>query len=156
MSLKVIVKKSKKENKGVFANQNFKKGEIIINIDYSKIVSKKNVMKLSKNNQNHTTYIGKDRYVIMKPPERFINHSCDPNVFVNRKNLIAIRNIKKGEEITCDYSINGIDPWIMKCNCGSKNCRKKVFGDFRKLGSKTKKKYLPYLEDWYKKEVLRL
>ena len=44
--------------------------------------------------------------------------------------------IKKGKEITIDYStISGIpkngssyrnDQWVMLCNCGSRNCREKI------------------------------
>lgn len=41
--------------------------------------------------------------------ERFINHSCDPNRLDIGTNLsIAVRDIEKGEELTCDYRINNI------------------------------------------------
>ena len=149
--VEVIVKKSKKEGKGVFALKDFKKGEIILKIDSSNVVSKENIAKLSKEEQNHTQYIGSNKYIIMKFPEKYINHSCNPNTYIKNLKVIAMKNIKKDEEITSDYSINGVDPWEIKCNCGSKNCRKIIVGDFRKLNPKIQKKYYPYLEDWYKK-----
>ena len=148
-----IIKKSKYEGKGIFALKNFKEDETIVKINHSRIVYKKDVSKLSKEDQNHTSYISGGKYIIMKSPEKYINHSCNPNVYIKNMKVIAMRNIKKGEEITFDYSINGIDSWKIKCNCGSKDCRKIIVGDFRKLNKKTQKKYLPYLEDWFKKEI---
>jgi len=68
--------------------------------------------------------------------------------------LRAIKNIKKGEEICTDYSISGFDKWEMKCHCGSSNCRKIIYGDFKKLPAKLRSKYSKYLEKWYKKEFM--
>ncbi len=58
----------------------------------------------------------------MQSPERFVNHSCDANTSVKNKCDIASRDIKKGEEITSDYSNQGVE--LFKCCCGSKNCKK--------------------------------
>jgi len=155
MTDKVIVKESRKEGKGIFALHDIKEGEIILEMDDSQVVEKDKVKELSEEDQNHTDYIGNGKYSVMKSPEKFINHSCDPNTFVKNRKVIAMKDIDKNEEITYDYSINGIDPWEMNCKCGSKNCRKIVYGDFRKLDAKTQKKYESYLEDWYKQEILK-
>jgi len=85
-------------------------------------------------------------------PERFVNHSCNPNTYHKEKKDIAIRNIKKGEEITSDYSVNGINNWKIKCLCKSKNCRKIVYGDFFKLPKKIQKQKRKYLEKWFKEK----
>ncbi|QJR09899.1 hypothetical protein DSM104443_00950 [Usitatibacter rugosus] len=60
---------------------------------------------------------------------RFINHSCDPNTFTRvtdtRAEFYALRDIRKGEELTVDYEEshhNGQLP----CQCGAKNCRGKI------------------------------
>ncbi|MEO5692716.1 MAG: SET domain-containing protein-lysine N-methyltransferase [Usitatibacter sp.] len=57
---------------------------------------------------------------------RFINHSCDPNVFIRctpaRAEFYARRTIPRGEELVCDYGEsqhNGTLP----CRCGAANCR---------------------------------
>ncbi len=57
---------------------------------------------------------------------RFINHSCDPNVFIRctprRAEFYARRAIEKGDELACDYGEsqhNGTLP----CCCGAANCR---------------------------------
>jgi hypothetical protein len=62
----------------------------------------------------------------------FINHSCDPNSWMQDAfTLIARRDIKKGEELTADYAIweadeNYVSKW--ECHCNSPLCRKRVTG----------------------------
>ena len=55
----------------------------------------------------------------------YINHSCDPNAYMravpgNKVVFFALRDIKKGEEITIDYR----DPeHPQTCRCGARKCR---------------------------------
>ncbi|CAN4121109.1 unnamed protein product [Withania somnifera] len=69
---------------------------------------------------------------------RFINHSCDPNCrtekwMVNGEvciGLFALRDIKKGEEITFDYNyVRVFGAAAKKCVCGSPNCQGYIGGD---------------------------
>jgi hypothetical protein len=57
---------------------------------------------------------------------RFINHSCDPNTFMrvmkDRVEFYALKNIKKGEELSCDYGETHHEG-TLPCRCGAKNCR---------------------------------
>ena len=58
---------------------------------------------------------------------RLINHSCSNNCDYDGKGLklwvTAIKDIKKGEEITCDYGFSyDSDYKQFPCNCRSKNC----------------------------------
>jgi uncharacterized protein len=57
---------------------------------------------------------------------RHINHSCGPNVYMRRAYQLveyyALRNIKKGEELTCDYGETHHEG-TLPCKCGAKNCR---------------------------------
>lgn len=63
---------------------------------------------------------------------KYVNHSCDANASVRSANeLIAIRNIQCGEEITFDYatvlySPEGSSGYEMICACGSTGCREKI------------------------------
>jgi len=150
--MKIKIKTSGINRKGVFAIKNITKGEVVNIWHPKKIVSKEEMKRLSKDDQNHTTPTEDGNYMVMGIPERFVNHSCSPNTYVNKKRDITLRDIKKGEEITSDYSINGIDNWKMACLCGSKNCRKIVYGDFFKLPKKLQKKYVSYLEGWFKQK----
>ncbi|XP_052202818.1 histone-lysine N-methyltransferase ASHH2 [Diospyros lotus] len=69
---------------------------------------------------------------------RFINHSCDPNCrtekwMVNGEvciGLFALRDIKKGEEVTFDYNyVRVFGAAAKKCVCGSSHCRGYIGGD---------------------------
>jgi uncharacterized protein len=57
---------------------------------------------------------------------RHINHSCGPNTYMRRAyrmvEYYALRNIKKGEELTCDYGETHHEG-TLPCKCGAKNCR---------------------------------
>ncbi|KAJ8557998.1 hypothetical protein K7X08_004764 [Anisodus acutangulus] len=69
---------------------------------------------------------------------RFINHSCDPNCrtekwMVNGEvciGLFALRDIKKGKEVTFDYNyVRVFGAAVKKCVCGSPHCRGYIGGD---------------------------
>ncbi len=57
---------------------------------------------------------------------RFVNNSCDPNCeIIIRKGKIwiaAARSIKKGEELTYDYSYDLEDFEDYPCKCDADNC----------------------------------
>lgn len=60
----------------------------------------------------------------------FINHSCDPNIgFRGQVVYVALRNIKAGEELCHDYSMERSDDYELDCLCGSSLCRGKITGD---------------------------
>lgn len=147
------VRKIGKKGKGVFASKDFKKGDFILSIK-GRVVSAEEAYNLSSHFINHICVVGNGKWALMGYPERYINHSCNPNVFDRKKRTYAMKNIKKGEELVFDYSINGPEgeDWKMKCHCHSKNCRKTVTGEFFRLPRKTQIKYLPYLDAWFRKK----
>ncbi len=59
------------------------------------------------------------------PPTLYLNHSCEPNVFVDASTLtvVALRDIRPGEVIQFFYPAN---EWQMSspfaCTCGTKSC----------------------------------
>jgi D-alanine-D-alanine ligase len=57
------------------------------------------------------------------------NHSCQPNTAYEGLNIIALRNIGEGEELTLDYASfldEHMEPF--KCRCGDPNCRGLITG----------------------------
>lgn len=66
------------------------------------------------------------------PIDEFLNHSCDPNLWlVGPVRLVARRRIAAGEELTVDYSTWEIDnEWVLPapCKCGSQACRGRITG----------------------------
>jgi len=121
----VIIKKSKIHGLGVFANRNFEKGEVVLKWDLSNELSPQEVEKLSEEEKKYVSYQN-GKYILMRPPERYMNHSCDANTHTGNFCDIAKRDIKKGEEITTDYTKGGSPGQNIKCNCGSKNCKKVI------------------------------
>lgn len=141
----LILKKSRNEGKGVFANKNFKKGDKIMDFKgkyftYEQLPAPYNKV------LDHYVQIGKN--LLLGPSndlDDYINHSCNPNSGLKIKNkkawLIAIKNIKNDQEITWDYSTTmDEDDFTMKCDCKSKNCRK-IIKDFKYLPRKIQAKY---------------
>ena len=63
--------------------------------------------------------------------EWYMNHSCNGNIgFNNNGDFIALRNIKKNEELNYDYALAESNPkFRMHCKCGAKNCRKIITGN---------------------------
>lgn len=66
-----------------------------------------------------------DIFVYDKVVLAYVNHSCSPNscIDIAGHSLIAIRNIRANEEITCDYNLTESEGVKVPCNCGSENCR---------------------------------
>ena len=100
----VIIKRSKigQFDKKVFANRNFKKGEIVIKYNLT-LLTKQEFQNLPEMDRNFThNHFG--AIYLYSSPERYLNHSSHPNTHQDLKNRcdIAIRGIKKGEEITTD------------------------------------------------------
>ena len=126
------IKKSNIDNKGLYASKDIKEGTKIINY-IGKIISKKETEKNTKFNNEKDIYLFNlnNRYDLDGDfkfnTARLINHSCDPNCEVEGVGLklwiSAIKNIKKGEELTYDYGFSyDKDYKQFPCKCGKQNC----------------------------------
>lgn len=126
--MKIYISKSKLHGKGIFVSRDIKKGEKLFIIKGKKI----NFLIDSKikARQAGLNWIGYDKNTWIDPVSYglYINHSCEPNSAIEgRLTVVAIKNIRKGEELTFDYSFNESDIfWNFKCSCGFKNCRKTI------------------------------
>ena len=126
---------SKINNFGLFAKEIIYKGELIWTStdDAIKIIHVAELNKLPENEQkdwiDHCYQIG-DHYHMDIDDTRLMNHSCEPNTIDypenNPTSIIAVRDIKKDEEVTWNY-MPFMNPYQkFECNCGSKNCIKIV------------------------------
>ena len=123
MNKDVIIKKSKLSGKGLFAARDFKKGEVILKW-HPKIFTKSELKSISKKEKHYIYHAGRNKYFLMQPPERYVNHSCDANTSVRKDTEVAKRDIKKDEELTSNY--NRAKEGSQKsfvCKCKSKNCK---------------------------------
>ena len=126
------IKKSKIDKNGLYASRDIKKGTRIIEYK-GKIITSKQSETNPKFDNGKAIYL----FNINKKFDldgdynfntaRLINHSCDPNCEVTGAGLkiwvYAMRNIKKGEELSYDYGFNYDDDYkAYPCKCGTKNC----------------------------------
>jgi hypothetical protein len=107
---------------GVFARSAFEPGEIVLRWDMSRLISKEECALLPDRERQYTHPFDAERMIVIQPPERFVNHSCNNNTVVRNFCDVAIRCIAPGEEITSDYSSDGSGSQFI-CSCGFENCR---------------------------------
>lgn len=147
----LLVKKSGIQGKGVYTKAPIKNGSVVF-------IFRGKVMKWQVKDKKSSQYganwvgIGKDTWLDVEAPGVYTNHSCEPNCGIDGKiKVVALRDIKAGEEITIDYSITEIDKlWEMKCKCGSEKCRK-VIRSIQYLPKKIYNKYDPHMPTYFKK-----
>ena len=109
---------------GVVALRDFAEGEEIAEVDGVAWREGENV------DDRYSLRIEDGLYFDMVDQTRFINHSCDPNSWVEVgvtddgqawATVIALRPIAAGEELSYDYAFPAhlAEP----CRCGADNCR---------------------------------
>ena len=150
----VAVVESGIDGLGVFATSGFGPGETVLTIDDSRIADAAHPVLPEE--RRHCDYLEGGKTVLMQVPERYINHSCRPNVFVRTidgiRHVLALRQIRAGEEITYDYCINGYGDVVWQCHCGSVDCRRSIHSDFFHLPLEIQREYLPLLDEWFRRE----
>jgi len=104
----VIIGKGKLAGKGVYANRDFKRGEIVIKY-HLKPLTKEEYKALPKSEKMFTHTHWEQIYLYLEPA-RYVNHSNTPNTYQDHVNKcdIASRDIKKGEMITGDATKDDI------------------------------------------------
>ena len=149
------IKKSNidRKGRGLYATKNIKAGTRII--DYiGNIITKKQTESSNKFDNAKPIYLFNlnSRYDLDGDFEyntaRLINHSCNPNCEVTGKGLklwiFALRDIKKGEELSYDYGF-GFDEDFKQfpCKCGANNCCGYIVREGSRWRIKKAKKYQP-------------
>lgn len=103
----IVIKKSKigQFDKGVFANRDFKKGEIVVRYDNLQALTEEGFENLPES-EKQFTHNHRGITYLYPVPARYVNHSSNPNTIQNleKRYDVAAREIKKGEEITTDAS----------------------------------------------------
>ena len=123
-SLSNIFKLSRFQDQlALIVNQHIPKNTIICTFETTDILIKPD---------KYSIQISENKHAYMSPDIlAYINHSCDPNVFIDseNKNIVSIKDIKISEQVTFFYPST---EWYMAskfdCHCGSKNCLRYIGG----------------------------
>ena len=127
----VTLKQSGIHNNGLYAKTAIKEDTPIIQYVGEKLTHKQaNKRALSKKHELIYLFVLNNRYVIDGDVKynlaKYINHSCEPNCYTNIVNgeiwIYALRDIKKGEELSYDYGFARPGWEQHPCHCGKKNC----------------------------------
>lgn len=119
----VSLKESPTEGRGLFAKKNFKKGDIVLGWNVNNIFLSEAELNELPNELRRYVALYQDKYLLIAEPERYMNHSCDPNTQTDENGIdIAVRDIDQGEEVNGDYArfptLEGFE-----CKCGTEKCR---------------------------------
>jgi SET domain-containing protein len=122
------------EGRGLIAVQPIAAGELVA-IKGGHIVTTGALLALPERLQNSEIQIADGFHLVAldeaeyEPVMLFLNHSCEPNVgFAGNINLVAMRDIGAGEELSTDYALFDDHDGQMACNCGTPSCRGTIDG----------------------------
>lgn len=111
--------------KGLYARKNIIAGSVIFPLKG----------RISKRATKYTVQLSSDKHIdfplIRKPNDhldyawQYVNHNCEPNGYVNAEEFTfcAMRNIRKGEEITFNYLTTEYElATPFQCGCRAEKC----------------------------------
>ena len=116
----IEIRNSPISGKGLFAKKLIHKNSTVV-AWHPKILTREEANKLPELEKKHYLYPDGKMMLWMQAPERYINHSCEPNTKVVGQSDVALRDIQPGEEITSDYM--DLETESFQCHCGSNSCR---------------------------------
>ena len=141
----VVFKTSPIHGFGGFARDNISSGTRVIEYIGEKITKQESLARCERSNE----YIfaiddahDLDGNVDWNPA-RFLNHSCEPNCEARFEDghiwVVAVRDVRAGEELTFNYSYDLEDYREHPCHCGAASCvgymvAEEFFGHLRRQG----------------------
>ena len=124
----VLLKASSIHSIGGFARVDIPSGTRVIEY-LGEIISKQESLARCEGSNEYIFAIDEERDLdgnVDWNPARFLNHSCEPNCeaqfFGGHIWIVAIRDVRAGEELTFNYSYDLADYREHPCHCGAKKC----------------------------------
>ena len=149
----VEVRESSIQGLGVFARRDFAAGELIRAANLVREITEDAPLRPDLGERaDHCAYPD-GKVVLYGFPDRYYNHSCDPNAWERyvdgRPEIVARRPIEAGDEMRVDYLVSnsGGDSW--SCHCGAARCRGVTGHSFFTLPIELQREYLPLLAGWF-------
>jgi len=125
-----------KGGRGVFAREKVRANDVLI-VWGGEVVTGESLREMWEEKHRLSLQIEEDLYLVTanEGPADWVNHSCNANAgLVGQVVLVALRDIRAGEEICFDYATSDGSPYDeFECHCGAKTCRHHVTGDDWKL-----------------------
>jgi SET domain-containing protein len=123
-------RRSKIQGWGVFATRNIPKNKRIVHYAGEKITNRESLKREERYLKKGHIWCFKLNHLYVRDAAvggniaRYINHSCTPNCYTQVIGdtiwIRAARTIRKGEELTYDYSTDGVGS--VRCRC-SPDCQ---------------------------------
>ena len=137
----LIVKSASSKGSGLYAKQDLKKGDFVIEYVGELISTDEFKKRIDHNNANNKGAEKNCYYMVMDNRRvidagdkgnvaRFMNHSCNPNCesqkwTVNgdiRIGLFALKDVQAGTELNFNYQLEAFGESKTPCMCGADNC----------------------------------
>ena len=146
LSRKVVVYTRDDNQKGLRAAAEISQGEILIRYDGP----------ILHHPTRYSIQIDDDQHIEgTEESNAFLNHSCAPNAYVDWSGvyLRALRDIRAGEEITCNYLTTDYELHEkFTCHCGSPKCHGAIKG-FRYLNREQQLELERFLPPFLKRKI---
>jgi SET domain-containing protein len=156
LSPKVEVRNESINGKGIFAKEDITKGEIVF-IKGGHILTKDQIFSSGICDSyfpiSDEYYLGSTNKEEEESIKLYQNHSCNPNVGLHGEiTFVAMRDIKKDEELTVDYAFIDNENYSFECTCGSPDCRGTITGFDWKI-KELQDKYYDYFAQYLKDKI---
>lgn len=156
LSEKVEIRNNALNKKGIFAKENIKKGDVVF-IKGGHLLTRDKMYSAGVINSyfpiNDEYFLGAKTKEEEEAIKLYENHSCNPNCGIRGEiTFVAMRDIKKDEELTVDYAFIDNEDYSFECTCGSPNCRKIITGYDWKI-KELQDKYYDYFAQYLKEKI---
>jgi SET domain-containing protein len=161
LSAKTTVWASPIHGRGLFATVDIAKDEIVA-VKGGHIVDRKTLReKITPRLGPVEIQIDDDLFIAPVTDEErelsmvYSNHSCDANLGIRGEiTLVAMRNIRAGEELTHDWAMTDDDDYSVECKCDAANCRKILTGkDWQRR--ELQKRYAGYFSAYLAEKIAK-
>ena len=151
----VAIRESPIGGLGLFTREGLAEGEVVREFVLGREVTRNEPLRPELGELPEHCPLIDGRFYLVGPPERHLNHSCDPNCYLrfeaDRIEVVPRRSIAAGDELTIDYLINNSGGESWPCQCGAARCRGETSHSFFTLPEGIQREYLPLLAPWFRK-----
>ena len=149
---RITVRASATHGQGIFATDMIRAGEVVV-IWGGDVYTEEELPSLKLEGAWSYSIIDEGVYLFAPADAQdyFINHACDPNIWMaDEVTLIARRDIQPNEELRGDYALWEMEPdyRLEPCTCGSALCRTRITGNDwmqPELQTRYENHFLPFL-----------